>query len=415
LTILSHPSVNSYTRNISLALAEGGTLEKFYTTLGWGPPGAGRSWIPRKIARERTRRELHPDVAPKVASHCWREVGRLVAGRIGAGRILCRHETGLFCLDAVYREFDRFVARELANCSRDVTGIYAGEDAAFESFRVAGKRGIKCFYDLPIAYYAELQQLMTEEAELMPEFSQSLQGTLDSAEKLERKDAEIDAADVVIACSAFVRDSLLRWGISSKKIEVIPYGAPEGIEARRWSRDDLDRPLRVIFVGALSQRKGIGYLLRAIQKLNRSDVELVLMGTWSGAPEAFAPYRRWFRYEAPRPHSAVLDLMRSCDVLVMPSIAEGFALVILEAMACGLPVIVTANTGIGDFIEDAVNGYLIPIRSADALAEKIASLADNREKVVEMGAAAVRTAEKWTWACFRKRIRETLGPEFSRV
>jgi len=118
-------------------------------------------------------------------------------------------------------------------------------------------------------------------------------------------------------------------------------------------------------------------------------------------------YRDKFRhliYERPRPHSEVLRLMRTCDVLVLPSIVEGRALVQQEAMACGLPVIATKNAGGDDLIEEGRTGFLVPIRSPETIAEKINWLVADRSRISEMGAAARVRAREFTWRAYGEKI-----------
>ncbi|MBS0659708.1 MAG: glycosyltransferase family 4 protein [Verrucomicrobia bacterium] len=408
MLLLSHPAINAYTRNISRALAEAGLLQAFHTSVALREGGGWSRWLPGRAAAELTRRSLPPELWPQVRRHPLRELGRLVTDRLGV-RGLSRHESGPFCVDAVYHALDRATARALSRADGTVRAVYCGEDAAAETFRVARSRGLRCLYDLPIAYHRTLQRLLAEERERLPEFAGTFQGREDSAAKLARKVEEANAADLIVACSDFVGESLRAAGFAPEKIRVIPYGGPAGITPRE--PPTAVRPLRLLYAGSIGQRKGIGDLLHALRRLGRRDVDLVIMGSWVGnAAEALRPWSDLFRYEAPRPHAAVLDLMRSCDVLVLPSIVEGFALVIAEAMACGLPVVVTPNTGAAPIVRDGLDGWYVPIRDPDALAQRLDWLADHREAVAEAGRSARARIEEHSWARFRTAMAE-LGRE----
>jgi glycosyltransferase involved in cell wall biosynthesis len=148
----------------------------------------------------------------------------------------------------------------------------------------------------------------------------------------------------------------------------------------------------------MSQRKGLGDLFAAVRLLNRRDIELVVMGS-SEAPMEF--YRKQypdFIYEPGRPNDQVLALMRTCDVFCLPSIVEGRALVMQEAMSQGLPIIITANTGGEDLVkEDGSTGFLVPIRSPQLIAEKLNWMLDNRAETKEMGKKAKQHAAEYTW------------------
>jgi glycosyltransferase involved in cell wall biosynthesis len=113
---------------------------------------------------------------------------------------------------------------------------------------------------------------------------------------------------------------------------------------------------------------------------------------------------RGFTYEPPRPHPDVLRLMRTCDVLVLPSIVEGRALVQQEAMACGLPLIATRNAGGDDLIREGETGFLVPIRAPEAIAEKINWFATNRASLSGMAIAAQRRAGELTWHGYGEKV-----------
>jgi len=115
-----------------------------------------------------------------------------------------------------------------------------------------------------------------------------------------------------------------------------------------------------------------------------------------------------FTHESNRPHNAVLELMRSCDVFCLPSIVEGRALVMQEAMSQGLPLIITPNTGGEDLIDEGVTGFLVPIRRADLIAEKIAWFAGNRSALPDMSRAAQIKAGQLSWARYGKTIADAI-------
>ena len=96
--------------------------------------------------------------------------------------------------------------------------------------------------------------------------------------------------------------------------------------------------------------------------------------------------------------------MRTCDVFCLPSIVEGRALVMQEAMSQGLPLIITPNTGGEDLIDEGSTGFLVAIRRADLIAEKIAWLADHRPVLAEMSRAAQTKASQLTWAVYGQTI-----------
>src|SRR5208337_5020085 len=97
------------------------------------------------------------------------------------------------------------------------------------------------------------------------------------------------------------------------------------------------------------------------------------------------------------PHSRVHELYQEADVFVIPSLADSYPLVVLEALSAGLPVIVSENTGTGDIIRNGREGFVVPIRNHQAIAEKLTFLHESREQCAQMGLAASSTARLRSW------------------
>lgn len=398
--VLAHPFGNQFVRHLGRALAAEGRLAEFCTCLDWRPGGIDRL-LPRGLAAELGRRSFGDFAGARTATRPAREALRLLAGRAG-WKALTRHETGVVSVDGVGRDFDAWVARRVARATEGAW-VYAYEDFAEATFRAAAERGWRRIYDLPIAYWETGHRLLAEEAVRWPAWEFTLEATRNSAAKLARKTRELELADVVVCPSDFVAESLPPAARAGKRIVVAPFGSPEP----GMGRDEPRRTgakLRVLFAGAMTQRKGLADLFEAVRRLRRSDVELVVMGSPLAAPEFYRREGPEFVYEKPRPHAEVLALMRSCDVFCLPSIVEGRALVVQEALSAGLPAIVTANTGAADVVSDGRNGFVVPIRAPEVIAEKLAWLADRRGELPAWSAAAQAAAAQWTWRGYAAKI-----------
>ena len=406
MVAVTHPTGNANVRAVLEALDARGLLALFLTTLA----ATGTEWyfglLPARLKEEALRRS-YPVAREKIRARPFHETLRLVSVKLGALGGPFPHWASI---DHVCRDLDASAAKYLAQNARNPNGerisaVYCYEDAALDTFRRARTLGVRCIYDLPIGYYRAARRVHDEERALMPEFADAftLDRSPDSAEKLERKENEAGLADVIVACSDFVKTTLIDSGFAPGKIRVVQFGRPEGA-GKDWKPEDLRRPLRLLFAGLVIQRKGIGYLLHAIERLGRGDVELVVMGRLPARAKSLLRYRHLFRYEPPRPHNEVLELMKSCDLLVLPSLFEGQALVVLEAMKCGLPVIITPNTGAANLVEEGREGFVVPIRSVDALVEAIGWCADHRDAIEVMGTAARKRAERVTWGDYRTQV-----------
>ena len=411
MILFSHPLSTAFTREAALALEEAGLLEELWTCLHWRPGGPVGRVLPGGVARELGRRSYPAAVWPKVHTHPWREAGRLLAGRLPGLRSLARHETGPCSVDAVFHDLDRVLVSRVRDFPAGVTGthgVYAYEDGALDTFRAAKERGWRTVYDLPIGYWRAGQRLFAEEAERVPEWAVTLTGRNDSEEKLARKDAEIAASDAVIVASSFTRQTLQEAPGLRAPMHVVPYGAPSGLPfsgaATRKPPRRAGEPLRVMFAGSLGQRKGLSYLLEAVATLGKR-VELTLLGlptTRDCAPLNAA--LRTHRWVPSLPHAGVLSEMARQDVLVFPSLFEGFGLVLLEAMSQGVTVITTAHTAGPDLLEEGSDGFVVPVRSATAIAEKLDLLAAEPERCEAMGEAALRKATACSWQAYRAGI-----------
>ena len=404
---ISHPTGNSFVRALLSELEREGLLQAFFTTLALHPDDRALQILPAGLRAQAARRAYEVPLA-KLHRFPLREAARHLAPRLRLNR-LARHEYGPACLDAVYRDLDRRVARWLPR-QNDV-GVYCYEDGALHTFEAARRLGVARFYELPIAYWETGARLLGEEAARRPDWEPTLVATRDSSAKLERKTRELELAQTVIVPSQFVLDSLPTWARADKTCVIAPFGSPDvGAVGAVGALEDAatERPLRVLFAGSMTQRKGLADLFAAFQMLGRSDVELIVLGTPVAPLEFYRAQNVPFRYEAPRPHAQVLQLMRSCDILALPSIVEGRALVQQEALACGLPLLVTPNAGGQDLIDEGETGWLVPIRAPEALAARLDWLADHRATLPAMRAQARAKAALYTWESYGQIIVEAV-------
>lgn len=406
MILQAHPMGNTFVRELAKGLAESGLLGEHWSALDYPEQEAWMRWLPASARRQMRRRRLPAEVKPFTHLRPWYELGRLFGPRLGLGK-WAAHEHGLFSVDRVFHDLDQRVARRLRE-KPELQGVYLYEDGAAESFAVARRMGIRTFYDLPIGYWRAARRILNEEAELSPEWAETLRGNADSDAKLARKDKELALADSVFVASSFTRETLQECPVPVRDVVVVPYGAPLPIEDVVPSTCKHGEPLRVIFVGSLGQRKGVRYLLDAMTLLGRG-FSLTLIGTLpSGDCAPLRAATKTHRYISSLPHDEILKEMRRHHVLVLPSLFEGFGLVLTEAMANGLPIIATPHTAAPDIIEDGVEGHIVPIRSAEAIASKLMDLKANEDARRAMGAAAIQRSGKMAWSGYRRTISELI-------
>jgi glycosyltransferase involved in cell wall biosynthesis len=188
-----------------------------------------------------------------------------------------------------------------------------------------------------------------------------------------------------------------------------PFGSPARWTGG-WSQAALDpaRPMRVLFAGSMGQRKGLADLFAAMKLLAGENIELVVLGSPMESMDFYKGQYAGFTHEKSRPHAEVLALMRSCDVFCLPSIVEGRALVMQEAMSQGLPVVITANTGGADLVVEGRTGFLVPIRAPERIAEKLSWLNRHRAELVAMKEEAARHSASYSWTAYGDTVVEAI-------
>ena len=403
--IVSHPTGNANVRNALEGLQEAGLLAGFHTSIATFPGSFLDRLSSIKPFSELQRRRFDSSLQQLTRMHAFKEAGRLLANRSGLSSFT-KHEAGYFSIDQVYHFIDRKVARSLSGYS-GVQALYAYEDGALQSFRTAKKQGLACLYDLPIGYWRTARKLLLEEREQRPDWAATLTGFNDSDTKLKRKDEELAMADHILVASSFTAKTLDDYPGKLAPVSVIPYGFPAVAEGRMYTKPN-NRPLKLLFVGGLSQRKGIANLFEAVSGLG-NKVMLTIVGHKSvdnckPLNEALNIHR-WI---PSLPHAEILKLMQQHDVLVFPSLFEGFGLVITEAMSQGTPVITTDRTAGPDIIQHNKNGWLIEAGSTEALKESIETLLLQPGLVAEVGRAAMETAALRSWQTYGQELANAL-------
>jgi glycosyltransferase involved in cell wall biosynthesis len=217
---------------------------------------------------------------------------------------------------------------------------------------------------------------------------------------------ESKLADHILCASSFTRRSLEVSGIASNRITVIPYGVDsEKFQPGRLAKDG---PVQVLYVGQKVARKGLRMLLRVWQQMQPADARLVLAGGHTRDHSILQGFEDLFT-EVPKMGSRKLvDVYQEADIFVLPSLAEGFGHVYLEALSCGVPIICTENTGAADIIRHGESGWILPAGDPVALADCLNWALSHRRQLREMRDAARAVAEKHSWQRFREGIREAL-------
>ncbi len=371
---------------ITLASHEIGRLDRFYCAFFDAPTKWGSliSWFAgSEVARGRSVEGIPPRA---VIENPWPLLKLRLLQKLSPG------EGRWF---AANQEFDGWVAKRLALTK---SRIFVGtETCALQSFEIGKKKGLKLILDCP-GIESRLRDELAKQA--AREFQLDEPSPSDSLEVLQLKETEITLADYLLVYSGVHRESLLRNGATASKIIEIPLWA----DCDFWhpppaSRVAAQSGLKVLYAGGISLRKGVPYLLAAASQCG-SAVELTLVGN---VADEIRPLLVKFRNHRLLPYqqrAGLRDLYWASDILVLPSLGESWGFVALEAMLCGLPVIVTENCGTP--VPD--ESWRVPAMDSRHIAERLLLYASDRSLCRAHGETATAFARQFTAERYRKQL-----------
>jgi alpha-maltose-1-phosphate synthase len=394
--LFGHPTGNPNSYNAALAHHEAGRLESF--CVPWMPSTAtiralNLVWPLRPLAQRFSRRQFPPlSRVPKVQD------------RVGEGCRLLMRAAG-WGGDRLIDQSNRWLMRAMTReCRRStVKAVHAYEDCSLWQFMEAKRLAKACIYDMPICHYAAWGKIQSELLRKYPDWLPDNWSVATAHEsRLEQKRQEMALADLTLVPSRYVEASIREF-YPYKEIALAPYGVNVGF----WTPGPTNKPsgpLRFIFAGQVSLRKGIPLLIEAWAKAGLRDAELVLVGPWMLAESKRRSLPSTIKWFPPCAPDALRNQYREADVFVFPSFAEGLALVLLEAMACGLPVIASESSGASEVVT-AGCGFVVPPGDRDQLVELLTWFDQHRDELTAMGREARSQAAACTWTNYRNLVR----------
>jgi glycosyltransferase involved in cell wall biosynthesis len=376
-------------------LHEAGRLERLFTdscaTLGWPrclrliPAG----WRPAAVRRLLGRR---PEGIPAARITAFQRLGLHYARRRAAARTpsdatgtyLWQNQT--FCEQVCRQDWGQ------------AGGVFTFNGAGLEVLRLARARGLRTVIEQTIAPRAVEERLLREERESFPAWeAQAADPFLDNYAA--REQAEWSLADQILCGSEFVRQGVRDCGGPVERCAVVPYGVDVATPAGQ--RRPRGGPLRVLTVGAVGLRKGSPYVLRAAQAL-KGRACFRMVGPLALLPRALDELRAHVEVTGPVPRDALAGHYAWADVFLLPSICEGSATVTYDALAHGLPVMATPNTG--SVVRDGREGYVVALRDAEALVVRLEALAADADLLLELSRRAFQRAREFSLRAYGDRL-----------
>lgn len=407
---LAHLAPTPFVQQVAKALYDEGMLARFATTFtkrseaNWQKALCYLAKIAKyDLTRQLSRREITDIPLSLVKDRPWQELTRFLVSRIDKQKILT---------DAVFHweleDFDRWVARENLTESNVVYGYEYG---CLNTFKIAKQRGIARIYDVPAPEHDFSENIIHREIANYSELNTPYRRYTRERQQIrtQKRVAEWNLADIVVANSEFTKKSYADAGLNVDKVKVIPYGAPPvNWEGKLGGSNDRE-PIRFIWAGTFSIRKGAHYLLSAWKQLDaQSQAELKVFGAMGLPRSLLQQFPDSVKLSGTIPRSELYSQYQQADVLVFPTLCDGFGMVVTEAFACGLPVITTDRAGAADLVRHGENGLIIPAGNASALASALEWCINNRQQLKTMRQAALETAASWQWSDYRRTLIENL-------
>jgi len=228
------------------------------------------------------------------------------------------------------------------------------------------------------------------------------------SETPERLLHELSVADYIVSASRATTKALQASGVPPGKIKELPYGIDACLPKYSGPRVGSNRVVRFLFVGKLSLHKGLHVLRDAFQAIPAANVSLTIVGR----PVSDLETQLLGTWQDPRVRIVdevpdIIDAYLSADVFVFPSLVEGFGMVTLEAMAAGLPVIVTNRCS--TVVRDGVDGYVVAAGSSDELRARMVRLTESPAERITLGHNARQRAREFTWERFGTALTDWLA------
>lgn len=385
--VVAHPG-RQHSHELARALEEHGLLSKYVT----GVPthrGAGWWWARPLLRRYASTYEI--GLPPALVKHV---MVAPVASKMAAP-LLSRPAHIAFEHRAT-GWFDAYAARLIQRWRP--TMVVAYENAALRIFQRARQSGVVTVLDAASFHHA-WQDRFYEPAE-SPRAHRRI---------VARKEAELALADHVLTVSEYARESYLDAGAPAERVHAVPVGAAiEKFTIAQAGAGAGDRATRFVFVGHIDERKGVDILGAAAQRLaaDGKQFELSVIGKQNSELRIDdVPGVKRLGWMA---QDRLAEELRRYDALVLPSRHDSFGMVVAEAMASGLPAIVSDHVGAKEMVTPGKNGFIVPTGDAAALAAAMAWMVDHRDALPAMRLAARATAERYRWEAYRERAVCTL-------
>jgi glycosyltransferase involved in cell wall biosynthesis len=385
---VTHPH-HTHAKNVALSLYEHDSLGVWLT----GSVFSSTNFLLKFpfFGKKLKRRVVEEIPFSKIESHHFRVFTRLMSSRLGFGEKV---------VDALWEREELSLDAHAAQNLRYFDAVVGFEHGCHGVLKEAKRQKKRSAIIFASPHHSFLEEWVLPELTSNKEWIDSWQKEAfrRAQERDKRRDDEAELADVVFGNSVLTATTLIKSGIQKQKVRTIPLGLYSLVD--NPPHHSSNQKLQIMYAGPVSLRKGYPYLHRAIEKLNSDHVELHVYGGFLVEKTA-AKKAKGIIFHGNVSKADLIRAYAAADILVFPTLCDGFGQVVGEALSCGLPVICSENAGAVDFIKDGINGFRVRPRDENELKDRLQYCLDNRNQLLRMRDAAFETAKSWNWTNFR--------------
>ncbi len=396
-----HPGPSVFVKNNIISLCENELLEKFYTTYVHHPDYFLSKLIDAigslngNIKKEFSRRSFNEIPFEYIHTYPYAELLRVFVNRIIKSPVLTHK-----IWEKSEPLFSKNASDSIGDCA---AAVYTYEGNAYDVLKKAKSKNQFSWYEMVSQHELYFHDLLAEQIKKYPQLNTPYYSNLlenGNSEYAKRKNAELELADRIICNSNFTRETIRYAGLATDKVKVIPLGSPAPVKKIKNRPDKM----KFVYAGNQSVRKGIHILIEAWKNsgIKQHEAELFLVGSRDLPDDFYVNLPENVKVINNIPHQELIELFRETSMFVLPTLADGFGMVITEAMSQGVPVLATYNCAGPDLITHGVNGLLIKAGSTEMLIEQLKWAVSHPSEVEQMGMRALEKASQWQWSDYRK-------------
>ena len=403
--IVANPAIPPHVQQTVIAYDEAGYLSLFFTSFV-EHPDYRLSRLLKKISvlkKDLDRRSFHFLPINKLVLLSLPELIRTFSAR----------KLNPLVTDFIWEwselKFDRWVSRKLGGCH--VSAVHTYEHAALATLTKARKLNIFSVHEQPSQHHTFFDKIARQQLAIYPELKSAATELLinkKAQKRNKRRDKELELASLIICNSTFTRRTLIDGGVEASKISVIPLSFPPVIADKKPIKKN--SPMIFLYAGNQSIRKASHILYEAWRRcaFKDEDAELWLVGKMllPGSLRENLPGKVVIKDNIP--HGDLMKLYQQVDVFVLPSLADGFGMVVTEAMSQNVPVIASENCCGPDIITHMKDGWIVPAGEPQMLANQLIWCLNHKTEVATAGENARQKALSWQWSDYRRRLAEVV-------